>query len=337
MKKDKNKNNKINICIIGAGPIGLYLACYLDYYYNSGSLNEWPKVNILIFDNSISREGIRKPYSRYRPFVTSSPLLSLILPKIYTFNKDKNLLHINIYVLEYILLSQIYFKYKLPIIFEDYNWDKYKVIFEEASIDVVFDCSGGKLKTNLFSNIDDNWLNNLNKIDESISKQLLIDKNNNLVSLIDYPINKKFKKNYFYGSLVVSYMDGNFFYKYDININDYEDLFFLNKINKKYYIFSNIIKILTNIRNDINRNFLYSILISNKKKLKKFLFNFDIWSINIRHTIQPSEIFSVNNKKKLYIGTGDTIFHSHFIVGAGLNRSLKFAVKCANYLEYIKI
>jgi len=329
-RKDKDK---INICIIGAGPIGLFLACYLDYYYNKGTLNQYPKVNIIIFDNRINKSKLRKPYSRHRPFSTSSPLLSLILPKIYTLNSDKNLLHINIYILEYLLLSQVLLKYNIPIIFEDYDWTDYKNIFEIADIDVVFDCTGGRLETDIFNNIDTKWIDKIKKVDKNINKQLLINKKTNLVHLIDHPIDKKFKKNHFYGSLLVYDSNKNFISKFDIDINNVNDLSLLNKIKTKYYTYENTIKILHNIKDNTDRNFLYSILINNKNKFCNYLFTFDIWSIYIRHSIQPAEIFTNNNNKILYIGTGDTIFHSHFITGAGLNRTLKFTIKCANLLS----
>ena len=329
-RKDKDK---INICIIGAGPIGLYLACYLDYYYNKGTLNQYPKVNIIIFDNRINKAKLRKPYSRHRPFATSSPLLSLILPKIYTLNSDKNLLHINIYVLEYLLLSQVLLKYNIPIIFEDYDWNDYKNIFEIADIDVVFDCSGGRLETDIFNNINTKWIDKIKKVDKNINKQLLVNKKTNLIHLIDYPVDKKFKINHFYGSLLVYNSDRKFISKFDIDINNENDLSLLNKIKKKYYTYTNTIKLLHNIKDDTDRNFLYSILFDNKNKYNKYLFTFDVWSIYIRHSIQPAEIFTHNKKKILYIGTGDTIFHSHFITGAGLNRTLKFTIKCANFLS----
>ena len=134
-------------------------------------------------------------------------------------------------------------------------------------------------------------------------------------------------------SIIYSYK--KFISKYDIDINDYHDLILFNKVKKKYFTYSNILKIITNIKDEIDRNFLYTIL-KEKQNITNNLFSFDVWSIYIRHAIQPCEIFNIKGKKILYIGAGDTIFHSHFIVGAGLNRSLKFSIKCANLLENLK-
>ena len=63
------------------------------------------------------------------------------------------------------------------------------------------------------------------------------------------------------------------------------------------------------------------------------IFSFDIFRIYIRHAIKIADVFTINKQKVLYIGAGDTIFHSHFIIGAGLNRTLDFSVKCANMLN----
>ena len=78
---------------------------------------------------------------------------------------------------------------------------------------------------------------------------------------------------------------------------------------------------------------MYNLYIFNDKKYKKYIFSFDIWAIYIRHIIQPSEVFKVNNKQILYVAAGDTVFHSHFVIGAGLNRTINFSVKCANFIS----
>ena len=57
----------------------------------------------------------------------------------------------------------------------------------------------------------------------------------------------------------------------------------------------------------------------------------------MRHQIKISDTFIVNKRKILLIGAGDTIFHSHFLTGSGLNRIFDFTVKCANQLDKINI
>ena len=57
----------------------------------------------------------------------------------------------------------------------------------------------------------------------------------------------------------------------------------------------------------------------------------------MRHSISISKVVTYDDHNFLYIGAGDTIFHSHFIVGAGLNRTISFAVKCANFITNISL
>ena len=91
--------------IIGSGPIGLYLANYLFLYYNNTAMNNSPRVNIVMFDNRIKKQGFRKPYNRQRTFVTSSAYLNLVIPKIYCWNNSIDKLCVNIFMLEYILYT----------------------------------------------------------------------------------------------------------------------------------------------------------------------------------------------------------------------------------------
>ena len=341
LKKFNNESkDKINIAIIGTGPAGLLLGCYLDLYYNTGSFNTYPKVNIILFDNRIDKykPGLRKPYTRQRPFSTTSPYLSLILSKIYTWDENNDYLYINLFVLEYLLFVRARKHHRLPMIYENYSWDEYKEIFKKGKIHAVFDCSGGRLETDVFSNIDSEWLNKIDKINRSINKQLMIIPQENIVHLVDYPKEKKFKKNHFYGSLTILNNNNELSYynKYDIDINLVNDLLLLKSIKNKIYTYKNLIEILKNFKDDINRNFLYTVLIEKKDKYKNKLFTFDLWSVYIRHAIKPSEIVRIGNHTVLYIGAGDTIFHSHFITGAGLNRIINFAVKCAHLLIDLK-
>ena len=93
---------------------------------------------------------------------------------------------------------------------------------------MVFDCTGGKLKTNIFKNINSSWIKNT--VNKDIKKQLMIINEKNIVHLVDYPKEKKFKLNHFYGSLNIYDKNMMFVEKNDIDIMNEEDLIFLNKI-----------------------------------------------------------------------------------------------------------
>ena len=309
---------KPNILVIGAGPIGLFISCYIKKYYGS-------KFNVVLYDNYIEKPGFKKPYNRYRPFQTSSTYLSLIVPKLYCLT-NKDYIYVNIFLLEYLLYSQTILKYNIPIIYKDYKWKDYKKIIDENKVKFVFDCSGGRLKTNVFKNVDDSWLTT-DKKDTLLKKELEIIPEENIVKLKD--TSDKFIKNHYYGSLNVYNKDLKFYNKFDIDINSIEDLKYLNNIKKKYYSFDSIKIIVKGIKDNINRNFLYNILID--RNYDDFIFQIDVWTINIRHTIQSAELI---NENCLYIKAGDSMFHSHFITGAGLNRTIEFAVKCVHYLDF---
>ena len=109
-----NKSSTINIMIIGSGPVGLFLASYLKSYYSN------IKVNIVLYDSRIEKPGFRKPYTRQRPFNTSSSYLSLIIPKIYCWNKNKDNLYVNIFMLEYLLYCTAVSKFNINTLTSNY-------------------------------------------------------------------------------------------------------------------------------------------------------------------------------------------------------------------------
>ena len=331
------KKEKIfNIMIIGSGPAGLFLASYLNLYYNRTMIKK-KRINIVLFDSRIDKPGFKKPYNRQRMFATSSAYLNLIIPKIYCWHEsDKydNSIFINIFALEYILYATA-INHDIPIIYGDYNWDNYKNIISKGNFQVVFDCTGGRLKHDLMKNIDSSWLNNF-KYNIKLNKKLIINSELNLVQLDDYKKTSKFKKHYYYGSLSVYISESGqdqFINKYDIDIINNYDLLYLKNIKNKRFTYDNIVTLIKGIKDTTTRNYLYSTMLNKKVSYNNMIFSFDIFYIYIRHAIKISDIFTINKQKILYIGAGDTIFHSHFITGAGLNRTLDFSVKCANILN----
>jgi len=327
--KKISQEDKLNIMIIGSGPVGLFLACYLHFYYNM-SMGKNRRVNVVLYDNRIEKPGFKKPYNRHRPFSTSSTYFNLIIPKIYCWNENKDNLFINIFMLEYLLYTTATCHYNIPMIYEDYTIYDYKRIIKEGNFKVVFDCTGGRLKHNFIKNIDTTWLD---KFKEYHNMKLNINTMENLVT-IDYK-SKKFKQNFYYGSLSIHSNNMKFVNKYDIDIKNEHDLLYINKFKHKMFSLKDINNIIPGIKDDTARNFLFSIMLEKNDMYKNMIFTLDCWSIYIRHVIKVSDIITVDDKKILYIGAGDTIFHSHFIVGAGLNRIIDFTVKCANIIYNI--
>jgi hypothetical protein len=332
-KNKKEEKDTINVMIIGSGPVGLFLACYLHLYYNLTSMNSSPRVNIVMYDSRIEKGGFRKPYNRQRLFATASKYLTLILPKVYCWN-NKDYFMVNIFLLEYALFTVANHKYNIPMIYEDYDWEDYKKIITKGNFDVVFDCTGGRLNHDVIniSNIDASWLNKINLSNSNINREITVDKENNLVFIEN---DKEHIYNYFYGSMEIIHSNDKiltFHSKYDIDINNGTDLMHLNNAKNKYYKYKDAINIISGIKDDTNRNFLYTMLHNHNN----YIIKFDVWGIYMRHQIKISDVVNINNKKILFIGAGDTIFHSHFITGAGLNRIFDFTVKCANKIADLK-
>jgi len=325
-------SNKINIAIIGAGPVGLFLACYLFRYYNfSYGLNNSPKVNIIVFDNRLSKEGFKKPYTRNRVFAFDSSFFSFIIPNIYSWDNSNNGLLIFIYVLEYVLFTLAYYTFNIPFIFKDYSWDEYKQVCKDANIQIVFDCTGGRLNPPIFKKVDSDWLDIFNK-NKTKYPNLNISPTNNIVTLDTNKDN--FIKNYYYGNLnIYNNKSNEFIKKLDITITNYHDLKLFINIKDKLFTKESILKIISMIKDDIERNFIYNTIL----KYTNFNYKVDIFHTNMKHAIEISRVVNHQNHNFLYIASGDTIYHSHFITGSGLNRTITIAAKCANFTTNISL
>lgn len=327
-------SNKINIAVIGAGPVGLFLACYLFRYYNSSyGLNNNPKVNIIVFDNRLSKKGFKKPYTRNRIFSFNSTFFSYLIPNIYSWDNSNNGIMVLIYVLEYVLFCLAYYTFNIPFIFEDYTWEDYQKICKDSNIKMVFDCTGGRLETDIFEDVNIEWLKIFNKSNKKYPK-LNVNYKKNFVSL---DIDKNtFIKNYYYGSLNAFNNKNNEYFKIlDVDITNYHDLKILLKIKDKHFSKESILKLVELIKDNVERNFIYNSILHHDDN--NFYYKFDVFHTNMRHAIEISRVVNCKEHNFLYVASGDTIYHSHFITGSGLNRTITFAVKCANFITDISL
>lgn len=309
--------HKTNILILGAGPNGLFLANYLNLMYKN-------KVNILVLDNRILKESYREPYTRSRTFAIGIPsYFSLILPKITCFSKW---VLIQIRYLE-ILLYLKSFTDNIPMYFTK-KYSKYSDVQElikKYNFKVCFDSTGGKIKTPFVVknfNFPDNFKFKKNKhelIRENNLLKINWPDNNHKKYLFIYFLNKQFK------SLFVNY--------YDVfPITNEDDYKLLNNIciDKKHII---------NIINKITDNKLKKFLITIIRILKDDIYNnisyINLTTAEVKLYSQLKIAFLVNNKKCAWIGAGDTIFHSHYLIGSGLTRTISLSSKIINLLELI--
>jgi len=157
IEDDSNNKTKniINVLIAGAGPLGLYTALYLNNYYNRPENNKKLincYVNILVIDNRIYKEGIKKPYTRSTQFGFDIEQIQPFIKQIFCWkNFDNNykgtrrfdfinILENLLYVAAYNENISMYFTKKL----EDFN--DIKTFMKDQNIHYIFDCTGGRLK-----------------------------------------------------------------------------------------------------------------------------------------------------------------------------------------------
>jgi hypothetical protein len=348
-----NKEKYLNVCIIGGGPIGMFLGLYLEEMFNKSlSLNNIPRINILIIDNRKVKDNIKEPFTRYRTFVFGSKLFSLIIPKIYCWKEDEGH-YMNINVLENILYLNIYHrKINYYVDNEKKNLKDYYDLLEKGNFDAIFDCSGGRLKNNIFKIKNITWLDKVKYDIKRDDLKLEIDKKNNLVKLKQ---TKDFPEIYYFCEMQIWQMnsqnlkDIDFLEKLDIVIKNNEDLKYFEKLKNHDFIHYNEIKKLISSIKDKHLRYALVLLSTNIKKFfsdilhsyfenpnsDKLIFKFNVFNTNIRHAIEITKVFKIKNKQILYIGAGDTIFHSHWYTGAGLNRTIDFTTKTSHLMSLL--
>ena len=313
----KNNNTSTNILILGAGPNGLFLANYLWGLYK----NYYNKINILIIDNRIDKEGFRLPYTRSRIFAIGKPsYLSYILPTLSCFSENTT---IQIKYLEILLYLKL-FQNNIPLYFTN-KYNDYKNIeklIKKYNFKICFDSTGNRIKTPFIVN------------DFKIPKQIQLSNHNYSLmlenNLIKHIWNEKDYKFRYY--LFIYFLNDeykNVYFEYDTYIinNHYDyELFKDFCIDKK-----NINKILPQDKQlKIFLNKIYKMIEMNSNII---YLNFKSMEIKMYHQLKIS--FLINNNKTLWISSVDTLFHSHFLLGSGLYRTLPINVKISNLLEII--
>jgi len=145
--------NALNIVVLGAGPVGLFTALFLNQYYNKK--DHWKefslrKVNVLIVENRIKEEGVKLPYSRSTQFSFDVTEIQQLLHFVFCWggadvSEEDARIFDYIYVLENMLYTAAYHK-KIPMLFTK-RFEEYaalKDFLHAQKIHVVFDCTGGR-------------------------------------------------------------------------------------------------------------------------------------------------------------------------------------------------
>jgi hypothetical protein len=324
-------NDTINILILGAGPTGLYLANYL----NTINIIS-PKINLVIIDNRISenKEGYRLPYTRSRLYGLYLALFSIFFPKFPCIKELIKRGGIEIKYLEYIMIIFIY-GLNIPIYFSNETNDKKQLenFLTKNKIDILFDCTGGRLKHEfIIEPINDNILDfyPANTIFSNDKYEVIYNNNEYRLQWKNNIDNRFFltievfddKGKYIYSPITTH----NIFYAQDV-------IFFAKFHNKCLKIkpkkINRIIELFDNINDLKLAKKTQSVLLENFNKNIKFF----IIEAEMYNKISIASIIKQPNQNTIYIGAGNTIFSSHFVVGAGLNRLLPFINNVVWYIQ----
>ena len=153
--------NTINVMILGSGPVGLYTALYLHKTYNKPQSNKEfspKKINIILVDNRIKKEGLKMPYSRATQFGFDILEIQPFLNQIFCWETNRDKYNTRafdfIYVLENMLYTRAYHS-QIPMLFTKQfdDHDNLKKFIEKEDIHFLFDCSGGRTNMKINKNI----------------------------------------------------------------------------------------------------------------------------------------------------------------------------------------
>lgn len=317
LEKIRDSKNK-KILIIGGGPNGLFIASYLNYIYNqsyNGIIKD-DKIDILLIDNMIVKEGFRKPYTRNRRFAFDEFSLSIIYRFLYCNADDFPMEPIK--YIEYLAYIKLYMN-KIPMYFtKKYeDWTDICELINEYKFDVVFDSTGGRLNVPQFK-IPKNYLSSIKNITEN-NREIAINGDNIILksNLPNDPVMNMFSLEFYDKNreLLNDYDDIRTMHTCDIDIYHHYSGKLLNR--------GDLLKISDLIIDKIDKRTFKNVLKNDNIKYYKI----NYIQLKMHHKIKIAKEFKYKNKKFLYIGSGDTIFHSHFITGAGINRLFNFIVR----------
>ncbi len=325
-----NKTKHLNILVVGGGPVGLFLVNYINQLYNQSYSDM--SVNILLLENRTVNENIRLPFTRSRQFAIATRYLDIVLPNIYCKKNNRNTssgLYMPIRYLELLLYLKAY-ENRIPIyLTRKYkDWKDIKELARILKIDVLYDASGGRID-GLTLDADEQPIKNIDMTSNTIQFKRSV--KDNLVELDiksqeDMGMDKYLSVDLF-GKKSMYYIPESFDIRYKKDF-DYLD--------KKCIAVEDFFKWVDGIEETKLKKRLIGYYLKEIKNnpnvthLQMYPFYMKMY-----HRYKVSQVFHVKNHSLLYIGAGDTIFSSHFIVGAGLNRTILFSIKTVHLLPML--
>ena len=342
---EKVKNNKlagpygeyykgtdiINVIIMGAGPIGLYTALYLNYYYNQQQTTR-TYVNILLMDNRIYKEKYKLPYSRLTQFGFDISQLQIFIKNIYCWKSiikqgftDRHFDFIN--TLENLLFVVAYW-HNIPIYFtKKYEtFDKVKEFAKENNFHYIFDCTGGRLGAHLTADIKwdyfsfkkDNY--EVKYVGDNMYKFYVDNKEYKHITVILQLFDKKQRQ----------FAIGNVFGF----ITDLDDDKIIEKYKNICFKRDDYLKIMRHFKS-LNLRYLFFQNLLNSKLDISQIYYIKITTFNtVSHHVNRAAQKIDDNLT--YIGLGDTLGNSEYGIYFGLKHAILFSKHVCNLLSTVK-
>jgi hypothetical protein len=213
------------------------------------------------------------------------------------------------------------FEERIPLYFtKKYErWNDIKRLIEELKIDVMYDSTGGRIDGINLKN-DPRMLMDIDM--ESDRYSFKIDRRK---SRVDFDLRGHMDR---FLSIEVFGEKMFYFEPITFDIHNEEDYKLFNGLCVKK---ENMIEVIKRVKDDRLRRKIAGLYMKEIRKNEKIDFiQFNSFKMNMYHRLKVSEIMRSGKQQFLYIGTGDTIFSSHYAVGAGLNRTLVFSIKTSH-------
>jgi len=330
--KKYDSPNAINVMILGAGPVGLFTALYLNEYYNAkDKLNDvsFRKINILLVENRIKEEGLKLPYSRSTQFSFNISEFQQFLKFISCWNVDISDVDMRIFdyihVLENMLYTVAYNK-KIPMVFTK-KMDDYKILTEFIKTDnihMLFDCTGGR------SNIPDTKTISWNKYSfKEGNQEVKLNKKTNYFEF--YEDGKVFTKPtcriQLFDKENKEFLVGNVF----VEPMEEDDIIILNKYKNKCFLTNDYIYLSSAFKQTKLRQ-LFPLLI---KDTHYKISEINSVKINMFYSIARHSPFAAMKMKNncILVRLGDSLGSTEYGIHFGMKHSIEFSRHICNIMS----
>jgi hypothetical protein len=328
----------LNIMILGAGPLGLFTALTLQELYNNPYKPIIRKANILLVDNRIHKEGVKAPYSRNTMFGFDIAELQPFFRHIYGWGMSlggtstddpkevRGFDFINI--LENLLYTAAYnagISMAFTKQFEEF--DAVQAFVKKEKIHCLFDCTGGRMKTNLHHALQWNRYN-MKKGDEEVklsSSQYLYYKNGTPVKslvMVYHLFDDKYRE----------FIIGNQFGW----PTDKDDIELLETHKNKCYRRDDFMKLNSKFKNAAIRNMLYLIMTHpytpDIKKIPFQSIKYVKLTTFFMHAVHSPFAATRMDSNCVYIRLGDALVQTEFGIFRGLKTNMFFSKHICNLL-----